>query len=207
MTIKLTKEHFEELQKKGFSLDHVFLLMMIKEGHDIEAFTKDNMKLDALHQSLIRKALITDENKLTNNGEELLTFLTTKMKPIERKKVSTKEFDEWWEEFPSTDHFEYKGHVFVGSRGMRVKKEECKLKFNAILNQGLYTARQIIDATKYVVYLKKEASLKEKTNKLTFLQNSLTFLGGEHFVPFIDLIEKGVPMSDSQTTVRGGTDI
>jgi hypothetical protein len=180
---------------------------MIKEGHNINELYSDNPKIDALHQSLIRKALVTEDGKLTNNGEELLEFLKSKMKPIQRKKISTVEFDEWWECYPSTDHFEYKGRVFVGSRGMRVKKEECKLKFNAIINQGVYTARQIIEATKCAIMLKKEASLKKKSNELTYLQNSLTFLGGDHFVPFIDLVTKGVPLTDEQTTVKGSTDV
>ncbi len=202
--IKLTKEHFEELIKKGFSLDYVFLLMLVKEGHNIEALTKDNMKLDGMRQTLIRKALICDSNKLTPLGQELLDFMATKIAtPIVKKKASTKEFDEWWESYPSTDHFEYKGRVFTGSRGMRVQKEKCKLKFNAIVNEGVYSAKQIIEATKTVVFLKKENSFKKKTNELTYLQNSFTFLDKDHYVPFIDM---KISVVESQP-IGGGIDI
>ena len=207
MQIKLTKEHFEELAKKGLSLDYIFLLMLVKDGHDIDLFIKDNIKLEAMHQSLIRKGLLTDENKITIPGNELLEFMDSKIAiPIVKKKPSTKDFDEWWEVFPSTDHFEYKGRIFTGSRGMRVQKEKCKLKFNSIVNQGVYTARQIIDATKYIVSLKKENSFKKKTNELTYLQNSFTFLDKDHYVPFVELAEKGVSMVEEKT-VGGGTDI
>jgi len=206
MQIKLTKEHFLELVKKGYNLDHVFLLMLVKEGHDINLFITDNMKLDAMHQSLVRKGLLTDENKITIPGNELLEFMASKIAvPMVRKKLSTKDFDEWWESFPGTDHFEYKGRVFTGSRGMRVQKEKCKLKFNAILNEGVYTARQLIDALNYVVTLKKESSLRKKSNELTYLQNSYTFINDGHYVPFIDMIEKGVPYTSSAS--GGGTDI
>lgn len=208
MMIKLTKEHFEELVKKGLSLDYVFLLMLIKEGHDVNSLIEDNMKLEGMRQALVRKALISEENKLTPLGLELLEFMNIKIaKPIVKKKASTQEFDEWWEAFPSTDHFEYKGRVFTGSRGMRVQKDKCRLKFNAIVNEGVYTAKQIIEATKTVVFLKKENSVKKKSNELTYLQNSFTFLDKDHYVPFIDMIKQGVPIVNSTPVNRGGVDI
>ncbi len=207
MTIKLTKEHFLELIEKGFNLDYIFLLMLVKEGHNLEVLTKDNIKLDGMRLSLIRKALITEDNKLSTLGQELLDFISTKIaSPIVKKQASTKEFDEWWESYPGTDHFEYKGRVFTGSRGMRVQKEKCKLKFNAIINEGVYSARQIIDATKFVVILKKENSFKKKSNELTYLQNSFTFLDKDHYVPFIDMMKSGIPIENSQP-IGGGTDI
>jgi len=207
MTIRLTKEHLVELVKKGFTLDHIALLMLIKEGHDMDLLKQDNMKLDALHQSLIRKGLITEENKLTIPGNELLDFMAAKVAAtMVRKKPSTKDFDEWWESFPSTDHFEYQGRVFTGSRGMRVQKEKCKLRFNSIVNEGVYTAKQIIDATKFVVALKKENSFKKKSNELTYLQNSFTFLDKDHYVPFVELAQRGIPIINT-TASGGGTDI
>ena len=207
MTIRLTKEHLVELVKKGFTLDHIALLMLIKEGHDMDLLKQDNMKLDALHQSLIRKGLITEENKLTIPGNELLDFMAAKVAAtMVRKKPYTKDFDEWWESFPSTDHFEYQGRVFTGSRGMRVQKEKCKLRFNSIVNEGVYTAKQIIDATKFVVALKKENSFKKKSNELTYLQNSFTFLDKDHYVPFVELAQRGIPIINT-TASGGGTDI
>lgn len=204
MMIKLTKEHFQELIKKGLSLDYVFLMMLIKEGHDIPTLVRDNIKLEGMHQTLIRKALITEENKLTISGHELLDFMSSKISTtIVRNKPSTKEFDDWWDCFPSTDNFEYKGRIFTGSRGMRVQKEKCKLKFNSIINEGIYTAKDIIDATKYVVYLKKENSFKKKSNELTYLQNSFTFLDKEHFIPFIELSKQGMKIEENKPNFNG----
>lgn len=208
MMIKLTKEHFIELTKKGLDLNYVYLLMLIKEGHDIETLTSDSLKLEGMRLTLLRKALITEDNKLSALGQELLDFMSSKVAtPIEKKKVSTKEFDEWWESYPSTDQFEHQGRVFIGSRGMRVQKEKCKLKFNAIINEGVYSARQIIDATKLVVTLKKNASVKKKTNELTYLQNSFTFLDKDHYVPFIDMLKQGAIIEVKQEQTFGGTDI
>jgi hypothetical protein len=209
MIIKLTKGHFEELFKKGFSLDYIFMLMLVKEGHNMDELTKDSVKLEAMRQTLVRKALISEESKLTPIGQELLDFMSSKIStPIVRKKASTEEFDTWWESFPSTDHFEYQGRIFTGSRGMRVQKEKCRLKFNAIVNEGVYTAKQIIEATKLVVLLKKNASIKKRTNELTYLQNSYTFLDKDHYVPFIEMLSKGSAIIEiQQAPTGGGTDI
>lgn len=205
--IKLTKEHFQELVKKGLSLDYVFLLMLVRDGHDCSSLIADNPKMESMHQTLIRKALITEENKLTLIGQELLDFMSSKIVTnLVRVKKSTKEFDEWWEAYPSTDHFEYKDRVFTGSRGMRVQKEKCKLKFNSIINEGIYSAKDIIEATKYVVQLKKENSFKKKSNELTYLQNSFTFLDKDHYVPFIELSKQGIKIQEEKPMFNG-TDI
>jgi hypothetical protein len=173
------------------------MLMLVKEGHNMDELTKDSVKLEAMRQTLVRKALISEESKLTPIGQELLDFMSSKIStPIVRKKASTEEFDTWWESFPSTDHFEYQGRIFTGSRGMRVQKEKCRLKFNAI------------EATKLVVLLKKNASIKKRTNELTYLQNSYTFLDKDHYVPFIEMLSKGSAIIEiQQAPTGGGTDI
>lgn len=171
---------------------------------------EENMKLEAMHQGLIRRGLITEDNKVTPLGDELLAFLKTKIaKTIVRKKETSSEFNEWWEAFPLTDHFEYKGRIFTGSRKMRVQTEKCALKFNQIVNDGLFTARQIIEATKYVILLRKEASLKKKSNELTYMHNSYTFLDMKDFEPFVKLVEQGVKITESnnEQTTGGVTDI
>jgi hypothetical protein len=206
--IKLTKEHFKELLAKGYSLDQIFVLMLIKEGNDINQISADfdSMKFEALYQGLIRKALITEAGLLTLNGQELLDFMSTKIAvKIVKKKPTTKDFDAWWNAYPASDHFEYKGRIFTGSRSMRVQKDKCMLKFNSIINEGEFTASQIIDATKFLVNLKKENSFIKKSNELTYLNNSYTFINERMFAPFIDIMKQGVPFTDSP--IGGGVDI
>jgi hypothetical protein len=206
--IKLTKEHFKELLVRGYSLDQIFILMMIKEGNDMSQISADfdSMKFEALYQSLIRKALITDAGLLTISGQELLDFMTSKIAvKMVKKKTGNKDFDDWWSTFPLSDHFEYKGRIFIGSRTMRVQKDKCMLKFNSLVNEGEFTAAEIIEGTKYLVDLKKENSFKKKSNELTYLNNSYTFLSEKLFRPFIGLKQLGVPITDSP--IGGGVDI
>ena len=208
MNLKLTPYHFEELIKKSYSLDLIFLLKLIEEQYDISALTQDSMKIAALHQALVRKGLITEtEDKLTTMGQELIKFIETKeSKKIVKKKPATTEFEEWWKAYPGTDTFKHKGKSFTGARSLRQNKDECRLKFDKILLEGEYTAAELTEALKFDVAQKKENSVKTGTNRLTFMQNSLTYLNQRSYEPFIELIKEGAQVEEAPKIV-GGTDI
>jgi hypothetical protein len=205
---KLTAYHFEELIKKGYSLDSLFLLKLIDEQFDIAPMCESSMKIKAMHQNLIRKGLITEtEDKITTLGRELLVFIDTKEpKKIVKKKADTTEFEEWWKVYPGTDTFTHNGKKFSGNRGLRQNKDECRIKFNKILLEGEYTAKDLIDALLFDVNQKKENSVKTSTNKLSYMQNSLTYLNQRSYEPFIELIKEGNTVEEAPKIV-GGTDI
>ena len=155
---------------------------------------------------MIRKGLITDcGTKITTIGEQLLEY--SKIEVSEKLVISTpevSEFEMWWKEYPGTDTFVHNNKKFVGSRNLRRSKDDCKLKFNKILMEGEFTANQLTEALKFDVLQKKEASVKQGTNKLSYMQNSLTYLNQRSFEPFIELINQGVEIKE---TPKGGTDI
>jgi len=207
MKLNVTLSHFEELIKKSYSLDHVFLLKLIEEEADISQLCEDSAKVCALLQGLVRKGLITEQHKLTLQGKEILSFLETEGEAkIVKKKASSSEFEEWWKAFPGTDTFTHKGTKFEGTRSLRKDKENCKLKFDKILLEGEYTATDLIEALKFDVLQKKENSIRQKANKLTYMQNSLTYLNQRSFEPFIELIREGQQVQEARKVV-GGTDI
>ena len=86
---------------------------------------------------------------------------------------------------------------------MRVKKEECKLKFNTIIGEGEYKSTELIAALEYEILQKKENSIKTKVNRLTFMQNSLTYLNQRSFEPFIELIREGKTIKESAEPIKG----
>lgn len=206
MNLEISLHHFEEIIKKGYSLDIIYLLKLVEEQIDLTPIIKDSARISALHQSLIRKGLITDtDEKLTIMGKELLSFIKTQGEvKIVKKKASVDEFDTWWKTFPGTDTFTHRGKKFTGSRSLRQNKEDCKVKFNKILLEGDYTAKQLTDALQYDVEQKKEASIKQGTNKLTYMQNSLTYLNQRSYEPFIELINEG---TEIEHVPQSGTDI
>jgi hypothetical protein len=208
MNLKVTPYHFEELIKKSYSLDLIFLLKLIEEQFDIQPLCNNSMKIAALHQSLVRKGLITEtEDKLTTLGIDLLNFIKSEESTkIVKKKPATTEFEEWWKEYPGTDIFTYKGKKFSGSRNLKKDRDECRLKFDKILLEGEYTAAQLTEALKFDVIQKKENSIKTGVNRLSYMQNSVSYLNQRSYEPFIELIKEGAKIEEAPKIV-GGTDI
>lgn len=181
---------------------------MIHEQADISDLIAESAKISALYSSLKRKGLIAEtEDKLTTMGTELIVFMDSKDPgKIVKHKVNNSIFEDWWKAFPSTDTFNHKGRMFTGCRSLRQNKDECRLKFDKILIEGEHSAQILIDALKYDVLSKKEASVKTGTNKLTYMQNSLTYLNQRSYEGFIELIQIGTVIEESQT-FTGGRDI
>jgi hypothetical protein len=205
MKLNLSPWHYEELIKKSYSLDHIFLLKLIHENYDVTNLVEDSLKISAIHQGLVRKGLITDNGALTTIGVELLVFLDTKEQTkLVKKKSTTSDFEEWYKVFPGTDTFTHKGKTFTGSRNLRQNPADCRIKFDKILIEGEYTVKELIEALKFDVLQKKEASVQENTNKLKYMQNSLTYLNQRSYEPYIELIKQGIQIKETQSN---GTDI
>jgi len=207
MKFKISQTHFEQLIKQSYSLDQIYILKLVEANVDIQPMIEGSMKIAGLYQSLVRKGLISNVTlSITQTGRELLTYADSETKePIKRPRQKSSDFDNWWNVFPLTDNFEYKGRKFTGSRGLRRSREDCRIKFNKILTEGDYTAQQITDATSLDIFLKKEASVKTGDNKLTFLQNSLTYLTQRSYEPFIEMIQTGIKIPNAQP--KGSVDI
>jgi len=167
------------------------------------------MKIGSVYQTLIRKALITkDDEKITTLGKDLLEFMDAKSTGrLIKRKPATTDFEEWWKAYPGTDSFEYKGKKFTGTRAIRKGKDECRLKFDKILLEGEYTAVQLIAALNYELLQKKESSVSTNSNRMTFMQNSVTYLNQRAFEAYIELINDGAKIDIAPQKPTGGTDI
>ena len=165
------------------------------------------MRLSAIYQSLRRKGLISkDEDKLTTIGTDLLKFVgEDNVKKFVKRKANATEFEEWWKTYPGTDTFTYEGKKFRGTRALRKDKQACKIKFEAIILEGDYTGQQLIDALKFEIAQKVNMSMKTKQNRLTYMQNSLTYLNQRTFEAFVELINEGEDTGPAQPA--GSTDI
>jgi len=207
MKLNVTLSHFEELIKKTYSLDLVFLLKVIEEGLDTTELCENSVRVCNLFQTLERKGLIGTDQKLTLQGKELLSFMETEGEAkIAKKKPASTEFEEWWKAYPGTDTFTHKGKKFTGSRSLRQNKDECRLRFDKILLEGEYTLADMLAALSFDVAQKKENSIKTGSNKLTYMQNSLTYLNQRSFEPYIELIREGAKVEEANKPI-GGTDI
>ena len=202
--MNITSEQFKVLISKGYSLDMLFILKMIEEGQDI-SFLIENKKVQLLHHTLVRKGLITEENKITLEGKSVMGFLSSPTDDAvieKRKPIADDGFAKWWATYPGTDTFTHKGKSFSGSRALRVRKEECRLLLSKIVGEGDYTMDELIKALEVEVLQKKDNSVKTGTNKITYMQNSLTYLNQRTFEPFIEIAKAPI-----EEETNGGTDI
>ena len=208
MKLTIHPEKFLEIIKTSYSLDIIYLLKLIEQNYDVSELCKENVKINVLYNTLIRKGLITEtEDKLTILGTELLEFIESKASTkFKKKKFGNDGFDSWWEAYPGTDKFEYKGRSFPATRALCTNKDECRTKFNKILLEGDYTSEQLVEALKYDVQSKKDNSISTGTNKLSFMQNSLTYLNQRTFEPFIEIIKEGKEIENNDY-YAGSTDI
>lgn len=208
MNVKLTLFHFKELQRLGFTLDMIFLLKLAEDDADLGTICLGNAKLEVILQGILRKGLITPQYKITLMGRNLINFLKEDApeEKLVKLKANAEDFERWWKAYPGTDTFSHNGVKFQGTRAFRTKKDECQVKFNSILSEGDYTTDDMVAAIEFDVLQKKENSFKTKTNRLTFLQNTLTYLNQRTFEPFIELIKEGHKVEVSKP-ISKGTDI
>jgi hypothetical protein len=196
---------FKEIQTRGYTLDMVYLLSLFKDNIDVRSMSS-SARINEIIALLIRKGLLTEEDVLTIPGKELLSFIedNNEDESLPKKNKDTIDFDRWWSAYPSTNTFSYRGKDFPGERALKVKKDDCRLKINKILQEGEYNIDLLISALNLEVYQKKESSIREGKNKMTYMHNSLTYLNQRDFEPFIDLIKEGkVIKEETQKTFDG----
>lgn len=204
MKLDLTVDHYRELIKKSYSLDLLYLLNLISEGYDVTPLIESSAKIKAIYLSLVRKGMITDEEKLTVLGNDILEFVSKKLNTkFVKKKVEKSDFDDWWAIYPTTDEFKMGNKLFKGSRGLRISKEKCRLAFNLIIGEGEYTHEDIIRATMYEVKMRKSNSLKKNKNELSWMKSSEPYLNQKAFEPFVVLSKTSVITK----ATMGSTDI
>mgnify|MGYP003665154376 FL=1 len=207
MKLHITPQQFEELIKKSYSLDIIYLLKLIDSEYDVTPLYENSMRLSAIYQSLIRKGLVAkDEHQLTTVGKDLLAFVgedKTNNKFVKRKPKATA-FEEWWKLYPGTDTFTYKGKSFKGTRALRKDKQACKIKFNTILMEGDYTSDQLIKALDFEIMQKVTMSYTTGSNRITYQQNSLTYLNQRTYEAYVELIEQE---GEQPAEPTGSTDI
>lgn len=180
----------------------IFLLELAEKGIILSEICKDNSKLQIIYQGVIRKGLVTTDNKVTVTGRNLLNFLKEKApkEKLSKHQVDSADFEKWWKVYPGTDNFTKSGLVFSGSRTLKKDKENCRLKFNSILSEGEYSCEDLIKALEVEIELKHKESVKSNTNKMSYFQNSLTYLNQRSFEPYIE-ISKELESIKSETLI------
>lgn len=150
--------------------------------------------------------MITEKGEVTVIGKEILRSLAENRSITQSISSVTKNaddsFEKWWKTYPGTDIFEYRGKKFAGSRALRINKNECRKKFEAIVSEGEFNTEKLIQLLETEVWLKKEQSIKDNENKLKYMQNSLTYLNQRTFESFTNISSQRIEdTNQSSSTV------
>lgn len=108
-------------------------------------------------------------------------------------------FEKWWSSYPATSDWESEdGRRFISGRSLRAgKKEDNRKLYYKILNEGRYTADEILECLLYEIEAKKKQSLSTNHNHLQYMQGSITYLNQRTFENFIDIIRSGKRINES----------
>lgn len=187
--ISLSSLAFESLLSLGLDANHIWTL-------ENPGTTIDNPKLLGWKQTLVRKGYLNIQGGLTPEGTGLLADISSglNLSVVKRKrerKISEigDDFERWWSTYPATDKFTYKRRTFGGSRALRTKKDECRLKFSGIVGSGKYTAEEMIAALEEEKLNKMEQSIRTGHNKMAFFQGSSVYLNQNTYEAWIEAIK------------------
>lgn len=208
--IPLSSTTFEQILQLGLDLNLIYLLEGFAQGTDLSTYT-NIAKAQSWKQTLLRKGYITQGNLISQMGIDLLKDISIGKTSIvkkrrEKQEILTTNFDLWWKAYPATNSFTYKNRTFKGDRALRVNKVECLPKLHKILSEGEFSVEEMISALELEKTQKMEESIRVGINKMSYMQNSLTYLNQRTFEPFIELLKspenKEVQKVENQATKR-----
>jgi len=190
--IPINSKTFEQILQLGIDLNHIFILEGFAQGTDLTKHINAG-RGESWKQTLIRKGYLSAIGEILPSGNQLLSDIgigniSIVKKKREKQELIVNNFDLWWKAYPGTDNFTYKGKQFKGSRTLRQNKEQCIPKIHKILTEGEYTIEEMIGALELEKTQKMEESIRVGHNKMSYFQNSLTYLNQRTFEPFIELL-------------------
>lgn len=196
-----------ELKRVRLTVEHCFVLECLYNGNyellDIYDNDFSDERIIGLYNTLDRKNLIIeDPNKTTHyiisiDGKhfyEMLNLLASGEKvdnKITPRKIRAEGFEEWWNLYPSNSKWKdiNTGTEFTEARPLRTGKDQCRKKYDILINSGVVTHRQLIDCLKYEIKSRKLDSLKLGKNQMTFMKGSLSYLNNDAYLAYIDEIK------------------
>lgn len=193
----VTIKQFEDAVSLGLDLNLLYMLSWAHSWKEVDWHIRmewKGAKIKAWEQTLIRKGYLTEGGEITESGEKIYKALISsereevvvyKREKKEKKEKTLTKFDEWWKVYPATDNFVYKNKQFKGSQSKKVKKEMCMAKFKEIVEEGIYTADEVIAATFNHISLAKEESYRKGSNQVSFIANSERYLRERMFEGYL----------------------
>lgn len=143
-----------------------------------------------LYKQLERGGYIFN-GKVSEKGLELLSIVDNpvnyKSPNRSKNKVQveySEDFLKWWEAYPPTDNFTYRGIDYIGTRTLRLKKEECFTEYIKLSEE--YGVQRMLNALNKEVQVRKDVSAQKSQNQLTYMKGTVPYLNSKSFKVFLD---------------------
>jgi hypothetical protein len=184
--IDINESQIKALSKVSLNLTHFWLLHLLS-GVDTVVYIPQIRERKLLED----RGLISKKGILPAGEAFYKQICDTKLETPVSKKVKEEAIDngfsEFWNSYPASANFSYRGMTFKSERALRSNKQVCEMLYNAAISKGEVTKEQILAALKYQVREAKEASFKTGTNKLQFFPGVEPYLRQEKYMAFIEV--------------------
>lgn len=179
------------LEKISLNLSHLWLLISIQDKIAVDVPA-------SILATLERKNMVLNGN-LTNQGLQVLEkFYKPETIDMETAKKELKKaktdynilFLEWWTKYPvgNTWKDETTGRIWKGTRGFRVKQDDCEKLYLKALAEGT-KHEDMLNAIDYELKEKKVESKRTGQNKLDYMVNTHSYLLNKLYLNFIEMIK------------------
>lgn len=168
--------------KYKINLSHVLLMGM---PHLLKEAGNHTLVRQLERGGLVLNGEVTElGNKVLDELRDVQYSETGDKTPAKKVGVKySKEFLEFWEAYPRSDNFEYRGSFFTGTRNLRVKKEECSRVYEELLKS--YSHTEMVNALNKEVQVRKSKSFEKQKNEMTYMRSTLPYLNSRAFEIFL----------------------
>lgn len=199
----INENQIRALGKMGMSLNHFYVLDLLNASR--ESYPDAIQTLPTIRDvKLLKDRFLIDDKGISPLGQKVYQEIAAiKDGEVQDTKKKIKEvvenrFEEFWDAYPASANFIYRGMSFKSSRALKANKQVCQMLYNSAIIQGIATEDQIINATKFMVEEAKKESFEIGTNKLAFLPGIEVYLRQQKYLAFADVADvKDEDPSDS----------
>jgi len=143
------------------------LQIVQKEWSDIMLYIRDKLRTQmGMDRTLSEETILGTLAKCT-----LETYLADTEQKKERKKpqvTDDKGFEVFWQEYPSSANFSYRGMQFKSSRVLKANKQICQMLYLRGLQENNVSAEQVLEALRKQIKLVKEESYESGQNRMQY---------------------------------------
>ena len=172
----INENQIRALGKMGMSLNHFYVLDLLNASR--ESYPDAIQTLPTIRDvKLLKDRFLIDDKGISPLGQKVYQEIAAiKDGEVQDTKKKIKEvvenrFEEFWDAYPASANFIYRGMSFKSSRALKANKQVCQMLYNSAI----------------MVEEAKKESFEIGTNKLAFLPGIEVYLRQQKYLAFADV--------------------